>query len=546
MTIPDGIARGRNAFARCAWTDACVQFTAADRADPLEPDDLQRLATALYLIGREAESADIWARTHQECLRRGEVERAVRCAFWLASGLQEHHEFARALAWVSRAQGLLDESPRECVEAGYLRLALALDAVLKGDAAGAQALFAEAAAIGERFRDPDLTALGRQGLGRMLIRAGKTQEGVRLLDAAIVAVDAGDVSALAAGDVYCSVIEGCLEIFDLRRAREWTTALSRWCDTQPDLVPYSGQCLTRRAEILQLQGAWTDASAAAAQACERLLLRAGHPASGAAFYRCGELCRLRGESAAAEEAYRTASRYGRAPQPGLALLRLAQGQTDAAATAIRLAMDEARSGPARTRLLAAYAEIMLAVGDIAAARRAAEELTALADALDAPVLHAMAAHTRGAVLLEEGDGRSALGVLRHAWTIWQETAAPYEAARVRVVIGLACRGLGDLDAAGMELDAARCVFAHLGAAPDVARVDALDAGVAPGTAAHPLSARELEVLRLVAAGKSNRTIAGELFISERTVERHVSNILSKLDLPSRAAATAYAYEKQLV
>ena len=546
MTLPDGIARGRDAFARCAWTDACVQLAAADRDHPLEPDDLQRLATALYLTGREAESADIWARTHQESLRRGDVERAVRCAFWLASGLQEHHEFARALAWVSRAQRLLDESQRDCVEAGYLRLALALDTILKGDPAGAYTLFAEAAAIGEQFRDPDLMALARQGLGRILIRTGRTQEGIRLLDDAIVAVDAGDVSALAAGDVYCSVIEGCLEIFDLRRAREWTTALTRWCDAQPDLVPYSGQCLTRRAEILQLQGAWTDASAAAAKACERLLLRAGHPASGAAFYRCGELCRLRGEFTAAEEAYRKASRYGRTPQPGLALLRLAQGQTDAAATAVRLAMDEARSGPARTRLLAAHAEIMLAAGDVASARKAAEELTVLADGLDAPVLHAMAAHARGAVLLAEGDGRAALGALRQSWAIWQETEAPYEAARVRVVIGLACGALGDRDAAEMELDAARCVFAHLGAAPDLARVEALGSGVPASAAAHPLSARELEVLRLVAAGKSNRTIAAELFISERTVERHVSNILSKLDVSSRAAATAYAYENQLV
>ena len=295
--------------------------------------------------------------------------------------------------------------------------------------ADAYARFAEAAAIGERFRDPDLIALARQGLGRILIRLGKPQEGVRLLDDAIVAVEAGEVSALAAGDIYCSVIEGCLEIFDLRRAREWTTALTRWCESQPDLVPYSGQCLTRRAEILQMNGAWADASAAAAGACERLLLRSGHPASGAAFYQCGELHRLRGDLAEAEEAYRSASRHGRKPQPGLALLRLAQGQTEAAATAIRLALDEARGGPARTRLLTAHAEIMLAVGDVPAARTAAEELTGLADDLDATVLHAAAAQARGAVLLAEGDPRGALRVLRQAWAIWQEIEAPYEAAR---------------------------------------------------------------------------------------------------------------------
>ena len=404
MTTTDCIVRGREAFAQCAWTDACVHLAAADRDHPLEPEDLHRFATALYLTGHEAESEDVWARAHQECLRCGDVERAARCAFWLASGLQEHHELARALAWVSRAQRLLEESQRECVEEGYLRLALALDAIF--NRAIPQALTrdsprrppsASASAI------PISSRSARQGLGRILIRLGKPQEGVRLLDDAIVAVDAGEVSALAAGDIYCSVIEGCLEIFDLRRAREWTTALTRWCESQPDLVPYSGQCLTRRAEILQLNGAWADASAAAAGACERLLLRTGHPASGAAFYQCGELHRLRGDMAEAEEAYRSASRYGRKPQPGLALLRLAQGQTEAAATAIRLALDEARGGPARTRLLTAHAEIMLAVGDVPAARTAAEELTGLADDLDAPVLHAAAAQARGAVLLAEGD-----------------------------------------------------------------------------------------------------------------------------------------------
>jgi ATP/maltotriose-dependent transcriptional regulator MalT len=546
MTTPDKLATGRDAFARCAWTEACLHLAAADLERPLEPEDLQRLASALYLTGREAESAEIWTRTHQESLRRGEIERAVRCAFWLASGLQEHHELARALAWVSRAQRLLDESGRECVEAGYLRLAVAMDAIFKRDLDRAHGLFAEAGAIGERFRDRDLIALARHSLGRILIRTGKPQEGIRLLDEAIVAVDAGDVSALAAGDVYCSVIEGCLGIFDLRRAREWTAVLTRWCESQPDLVPYSGQCLVRRAEILQLQGAWPDASAAAAKACERLLLRAGHPASGSAFYQCGELHRLRGEVAEAEEAYRSASLYGRTPQPGLALLRLAQGQTDAAATAIRLAVGDARAGAARCRLLPAYADIMLAIGDIPAARSAAEELSAAAVQLDAPLLHAMSGQARGAVLLAEGDARAALSVLRNAWTLWLEIEAPYDAARVRVAIGLACRALGDRDAAEMELDAARVMFAHLGAAPDTARVEALAAGEAPAAAVHGLSARELEVLRLVAAGKSNRTIAAELFISGRTVERHISNIFSKLNVSSRTAATAYAYENQLV
>jgi DNA-binding CsgD family transcriptional regulator/tetratricopeptide (TPR) repeat protein len=540
----DHLSRAREAYARGAWTDACARFAAADGDQPLDPEDRQRFATALSLTGHEVESADTWAGAHREFLRRGDVERAARCAFWLAFGLQEHRDHrARALAWVRRAQRLLEGRP--CVEHGYLRLSVAFDTLFKGDAAGAYAQFSEAATIGERFCDADLMALSRQSLGRLLIRMGQPHEGVRLLDEAMVAVDAGDVSTLAVGDVYCSVIEGCLEIFDLRRAKEWTAALTRWCESQPDLVPYRGQCLVRRAELFQLHGAWEDASAAAAAACERLL-QSGHPACGVAFYQCGELHRLRGEHAEAENAYREASRYGCTPQPGLALLRLAQGQTEAAASAIRLALDAGRTGPARARVLAAYGEIMLAADDVTAARAAAEELTALADPLDAPVLRALSAQVRGSVLLAEGDGRAALPVLRLAWTIWQELEAPYEAARVRIAIGVACRALGDCDAAEMELDAARWVFAHLGARPDLARTEALSAGARPAAGSHPLSARELEVLRLVAAGKSNRTIASELFISERTVERHVSNIFTKVDVSSRAAATAYAYEHQLV
>ncbi len=540
------LTQAREAFARCAWTDACAHFVAIDRDHALEPDDLQRFATALYLTGRDAESGDIWARAHQEFLRRDDVERAARCVFWLAAGLQEHRDHrARAFAWVLRAQRMLDERQHQCVERGYLGLSIAFDALFKGDVSGAFAQFSDAATIGRRFGDSDLIALAGQSLGRLMIRMGKPQEGIRLLDEAMVAIDAGEVSTLAMGDVYCSVIEGCLEIFDLRRAQEWTAALTRWCESQPDLVPYSGQCLVRRAELLQLHGAWTDASAAAANACERLVQK-DHPASGAAFYQCAELHRLRGEIAEAEEAYRSASRYGRKPLPGLALLRLAQGETDAAATTIRLAVDEARSGPVRSRLLPAYAEIMLAVGDVAAARAAAEELAVLADDLDAAVLHAMAAQARGAVLLAEGDGRTALDALRQAWTVWQDVDAPYESARVRVAIGLAYRALGDRDAAEMELDAARWIFAHLGAGPELARVDALGSAASPAVVAHPLSARELEVLRLVAAGKSNRTIAAQLFISERTVERHVSNIFAKLDVSSRSAATAYAYEHHLV
>jgi DNA-binding CsgD family transcriptional regulator len=545
MTTDDNLDRGRDAFRRRAWTDAHRLLAAADRNEPLQPDDLARLATAAYLIGKDAESTELWTRAHQESLRLGAVERAARCAFWMASGLMQHGERARAGAWISRARQLLDDRHQDCVEQGYLLLPVALQRVLEGDPAAGYEMFCQAADIAGRFGDPDLMALARHSRGRVLIRLGETRDGIRLLDEAMIAVDAGEVSPLVVGEVYCSVVEGCLEIFDLRRAQEWTAALARWCESQPDLVPYRGQCLVRRAELLQLHGAWLEALEAARQACERLVHPSVQPASGAAFYQCGELHRLRGEFAEADEAYRLASRHGRKPQPGLALLRLAQGQTESAATAIRLAVDETRGSEARSRLLPACVEIMLAAGDLQAARQAAEELTTRAGDLDAPVLHAVAAEARGAVLLAEGNPRAALPVLRQAWTAWQDVEAVYGAARVRVLIGLASRELGDREAAEMDFDAARWVFHQLGARPDLTRVEALSRTALP-KAVGGLSAREVQVLRLVASGKSNRQIADELFISERTVERHLSNIFHKLDVPSRAALTAYAYEHQLV
>jgi DNA-binding NarL/FixJ family response regulator len=297
-----------------------------------------------------------------------------------------------------------------------------------------------------------------------------------------------------------------------------------------------------RAEIMQLQGAWPDAMEEAQRACDRLSQPGGPPdLVGMAFYQLAELHRLRGEFAKAEQAYRQASRFGRRPQPGLAQLRLAQGQVDAAVAAIRTALDEAPNRVARSRLLAVYVDIALSATDVPSARAAADELAEIAAQIDAPLLRAVAARATGAVLVAEGDLRAALAALRKAWAAWQELEAPYEAARVRVLVGLVCRALHDEDTAAMELDAARQVFAQLGAAPDLARVDAYSGG-RPVAEASGLSPREVEVLRLVAAGKTNQGIATELFLSEKTVERHVSNILAKLGVGSRTGAAAYAFE----
>jgi DNA-binding CsgD family transcriptional regulator len=546
MTRAQALDRGRKSLRKQAWGAAVSQLLAADRESPLDPMDLVELAQASHLIGKERDGAEILARAHQGFLSRGQTQPAARCAFWLGFTLLLNGEPAQAGGWLSRAGRLLEGQP-ECVEKGYLFLPVGYRSVHQGDGATAYKAFVQAAAIGERFDDTDLVTLARQGQGRALIRQGETARGVSLLDEAMVAVTAGEVSPLVAGGVYCSVIEACGEIFDLRRAQEWTSALEQWCTSQPDLIPFRGHCLVRRAEIMQLHGAWQDALDEAQKACERFSHPNPRPEAGAAFYRLAELHRLRGEFPAAEDAYRQAGRWQRTPQSGLAQLRFAQGQMDAANTAIRRVMEEVREPGSRARVLDAYVEIVLAANDVPAARLAADELMEIARRFDAPLLYAMSTAANGAVLLAEGNTGAALTALRQSWTTWCELEAPYEAARTRVLMALACRELRDRDAEVLELDAAREVFQKLGASPDIERMDSLSLKQKKGTqASGPLTAREVQVLKLVASGKTNRAIATKLAISEKTVARHISNIFNKLDLSSRAAATAYAYQHQVV
>jgi len=513
-----------------------------DRASPLEPAQLLELAVSAYLIGNERESLGALVRAHQGLVQQRELRRAGGIAARIASILMNTGDVAQSAGWMARAARLLDESGEPGAERGWLLVGAARQSIMNADIADAAAKFAEAAEIGERFGDADLINLARQGHGRVLIQRGEIERGVALLDEVMVAVTAGEVSTIIAGIIYCSVLSACSDLSDIARAREWTEALSRWCEAQPEMVPYRGECLVHRAEIISLQGIWPDALNEALLACQRLSQPPGQPAYGAALYQVAELHRLRGDIEQADAAYRRTAESGRSPYPGLALLRLAQGRRDDAVSAISRILQESRHGRARVRVLSAAVEIMLATDDVAGARRAVDELDELARALATPFVRATAAQVNGAVLLAECDAPAALSASRAARALWREMDVPYEAARTQIVIALACRALQDKDSAEMELDAACRTFQHLGARLDVARVYSLRA--APGAAAG-LTGRELEVLRLVATGRTNRVIADELGLSEKTVARHISNIFNKLDVSSRAAATAYAFEHHL-
>ena len=539
------LERGRTAFATKAWGEAYAQLTAADRATPLAPGDIVLLAITSHLIGRDPEGIDLLARAHQEFLRVGDAESAGRCAFWLGFQLFTSGEPAKGNGWLARARRVVDEARLDSATIGYLQLPAAIRCLQLGDPTGALATFSEALDVGVRFGDRELQTIARQGQGRALIRLGRIPEGIALLDEIMIATTAGEVSPPSVGAMYCSVLEACHEVYDFRRAQEWTDALNDWQASQPDLVPYRGHCLVRRAEMLHLHGDWSSAMEAAMRACE-WLSHPPQPAIGEAHYQRAEVHRLRGELAEAEEAYRQASAVGRSPHPGLALVRLAQQQRSAAVVAIRHALDEAREQRLRSRMLGGYVEVMLAADDVGAARAGVTELASIAEKVDAPFLHALAAHWTGAVLQAEGDYDASMGELRKACAGWRELGAPYENASAHVLLARAQRALGDEGGAQMELDCARRMFQELGALPDVQRVEALLSPPRVAGESSSLTSREVEVLRLIATGKTNRAIAQALRISEKTVARHVSNIFVKLDLSSRAAATAYAYEHDLV
>ena len=532
------LERGRLSYEQRAWADAYEQLAQADQQDQLGGNDLELLATAAYMLGRDDEYFSVLERAHRLHVENGELLRAARAAYWLGLHLALRGEIGGSTGWNSRAQRLVDRAGRDSVEQGYLVLADGFAQAMESDWEAALATTRASAEIAERHGDADLLAFALMDQGQYLMRLGRVDSGLRFLDEAMVAVTTGELSPIVTGLVYCSVIDGCHEASELRRAQEWTAALTRWCAEQPDMVSFTGICLVHRAEIMQLHGSWEDALEEARRAAGR----AGMSRSGVAqaHYRAGEILRLQGRLAEAEEAYRNANANGREPQPGLALLRLAQGNEDAAAAAMRRALGESAEPTARAALLPAFVEVMLAAGDLDEAERASAELDAIAAGYEEGALPASAAHARGAVALARGDAQTALTALRQAERTWRELEAPYESARVRALVGQACRALGDVDTAALELEAVRETFETLGAGPDLAHLG--DAR----PERHGLTDRELEVLRLVAAGKSNREIAGALVISEHTVARHVQNIFGKLGVSSRTAAGAFAFEHRLV
>ena len=546
MTTSEARDRGLEAFEERRWSEAYEHLASADAEKGLEPEALELFATTAYLLGRVEESVDLWARAHQEALERNEPVEAARCGFWLGFQLLMRGERARGGGWIGRAERVLDGIDGECAERGFLLIARALRQLGAGELEAALETCERAGAIGERCGAPDLVAFARLGRGQALVRAGKIDAGVGLLDEAMAAAEAGGLGPVAVGTIYCAVIETCRQILDLGRAREWTAALSDWCASQPDLVPFRGQCLVHRSEILRLQGDWPDALEEARRAGRLLSQPPAEPAAGEAFYVQAELHRLRGELDEAEAAYREAGERGRTPQPGLARLRLAQGRIEDAEAAIRRLAEEAATPLERSNVLPAAVEILLVAGDQEGARAAADELSGAAADLDAPLLRAQAAAARGAVLLDEGEARSALAELRAARATWDSLDAPYEAARVQLLMARACRELGDYDTAELERAGARRTLERLGAGAELERIAGGGEVAAPAGDAHGLTPRELEVLRLVASGATNRAIGEELFISERTVERHLSHIFGKLGVSSRTAATAFAYEHGLV
>ena len=522
------------------WAAEYSRLAAADQQEALPPQDLERWAVAAHLLGKDDEVLVIRERALRAYQAQGETEHAAYCIFWLGYHLGNAGQGAAAAAWLARLRRLVADADPDGPLPALVAEADAVNLMFSGEPVRALEIFETNAEVAHRVGNVDLRVLAQLGRGRCLMMLEQPEAAVTALDEAMLTVVAGGVAPQVVGLTYCVVISMCMERLDVARAAEWTRALGTWCDAQTGLVPYRGNCRVHRAELFQLHGAWAEAESEARQITE--LPESRRDVRGGAHYRLAELHRLRGQWSEAEHEFAAAAAAGHEVQPGLALLRAAQGRVDLGVAGLDRALAERPLGQLRPLLLAARAELALEMRDLDAAHAAADELAASAAALDPPYVLALSAGVQGRLRLAEQDPRGALPLLRRAWALWQQVDAPYEAARIRVQVSAACRAVGDEDAARMELDAARTMLTHLGARGDLPALEAR-AGIENG---RPLTARECEVLVLVARGCTNRAIATSLFLSEKTVARHVSNIFGKLGLSSRAAATGYAYEHGLV
>lgn len=545
MPDVDPLLGGRQAFQSKRWAEAVRLLSAAERRSPLAPEDYEALTVARFLIGPDQSGAVTMGEASAVLLERGDAARAARAAFWAAATLRRLGEFAAGAGWQARAERILDEAGLDdSVERGYLPIGAVFAALRAGDLDAASRLIDTVTAIARRFDDNELLALIRQAEGRALLLGGELHRGMAILDEVMLSATTADMSPLVVGMLFCILIRTAHDMHDLGRAREWTAAIEQWCLDQPDLDMYRGECMVYRAHVLQVSGDWPRATEQVTLACLAFMRPPSHPATGFAFYEQGELHRLCGRYADAAESFSNAASHGHPAQPGLALLRLAQGRTDAAIASILRVLKERLDPLGRAAILPAAVEILLAGRDLAGAERSHEELRELAQQLDSDFLRGWVGQLRGAVLLAAGRPDEALPELRRATTLWHQLHAAHHAARTRLLIGLACRELGDEDAALLEIEGAQRTFRRLGAEPDVRHAAGLLA--TPGhDHAFGLTDREVELLGLLATGKTNREIATDLFISEKTVARHVSNIFNKLGVSSRAAATAYALKHGL-
>ncbi|HSV39207.1 MAG TPA: LuxR C-terminal-related transcriptional regulator [Nocardioidaceae bacterium] len=500
----------------------------------LDATDLDRFAIATMLLAEMDEYFAVRERAYNQAIEEGDLVEAAGAALWIGMQRLTMGDPGRGMGWMARAADLVEQDGSDSIPAGVLLMGQAFGAVATGDFDGALALTAQAIAAGRRLRAPDLLALALHQEGQFLLHAGRVDAGVARLDEAMLALTAGDLSPMVTGIIFCGSIEGLWSVHELWRAQQWTAAMTEWCDAQPDLRNFTSECKVRRAELKHLHGAWDDAWAELAGVSPSDV---DLWAAGAAACLRGNLDRLQGRYDSAQENFSEAARLGFDPQPGLALLRLAQGSIQAAAAMARRCLAEAEGDAKRVEVLFAAVEILLAAGESQPAADAVAELVGIATRRPISIVTTTSAHADAALHLASGRADVALRSARTALRGWLEMNAPYQEARARLLVADACQVLGDGESAKVDREAARRILIELAAAPDLARLDGEQ---------DVLSPRELEVLRMLATGATNRAIAEKLVLSERTVDRHVSNIFSKLGVSTRAAATAYAFERELV